>query len=294
MRILGLLVISTVLGGARAPSRNGAVQADSSRVVVLSLASEAFHNTRAVRVYLPAGYDSGPNRERRYPVLYLNDGFAVFSARGWNAPGVLDSLIASRRIPPMIVVGIDNAASIPGAGNPGRDRANEFLPYPDSTEPDLAAPQGAKYPGFVVHEVMPLISRTFRILGGPENTGIGGSSYGGIAALVTVLRQPGTFGSLLLESTPLFLFHEHLLADCRTLRTWPRAIDVGVGTRETDDERVSAAGIGALQRFVALARERSPGTRVHLDVVEGATHTSAAWRARLPAALTFLFGARSD
>ncbi|HVT39294.1 MAG TPA: alpha/beta hydrolase-fold protein [Gemmatimonadaceae bacterium] len=294
MWTFGLLLTSIVFPGSRPLPRNAAIQTDSSRVVVLTLDSDTFHNTRAVRVYLPAGYDSERSRERRYPVFYLNDGFSVFSARGWNAPGILDSLMAARSIPPMIVVGIDNAASITGARNPARDRANEFLPWPDSTEPDLSAPRGLKYPAFVVHEVMPLISRRFRTLSGPENTGIGGSSYGGIAALVTVLGEPRTFGTLLLESTPLFLFHERLIAESRTLRTWPRAIAVGVGTRETDDERLNAVGTSALQRFVALARERSPGSRVDLAVVEGAAHNAAAWRARLPGALTFLFGARSE
>src|ERR1700730_16056249 len=164
MWALCLLLMSAVIPGARPLSQNAATQADSSRVVVLSLASETFHNTPAIRVYLPSGYDGGANREQRYPVFYLNDGFSVFNVRGWNVSGALDSLIATGRIPPMIVVGIDTAASMAASTNPGRDRANEFLPYPDSTEPDLPAPQGLKYPAFVVNDVMPLISRTFRTL----------------------------------------------------------------------------------------------------------------------------------
>jgi predicted alpha/beta superfamily hydrolase len=164
------------------------------------------------------------------------------------------------------------------------------LPYPDSTEPDVPHPRGSEYPAFVVDEVMPFVARTFRTLDGPASTGIGGSSYGGIAALVTVLRRPGVFGTLLLESTPVFLFRGRLLEEARDLKAWPGAVYVGVGTRETDDARVLAKGEGALKRFVGVVRVASPLTRVHYHVVEGATHTSRAWGARLPTALTFLYG----
>ena len=99
---------------------------DSSQIIELSLASRIFGNTRSIRVYLPQGYSPGDSG-RRYPAFYFNDGFAVFSARSWNAARTLDSLIRARLIPPLIVVGIDNAASISGFANPARARANEFL-----------------------------------------------------------------------------------------------------------------------------------------------------------------------
>jgi predicted alpha/beta superfamily hydrolase len=272
-----------------APSSDARVTHRASQVAILPLASRIFHNTRSIRVYLPPGYDSGDSM-RRYPVLYFNDGFSVFAPRGWNAPHTLDSLITAKVIPPMIVVGIDNAASIAGVPDPERARADEFLPFPDPTEPDLTSPHGASYPSFIVDEVMPLIARSFPVLGGPEHTGIGGSSYGGIAALTTVLRRPDVFGTLLLESTPLFLFDGRLVDESRTLTAWPAAIYVGVGTRETVDSRIAASGQAALERFVRVAQERAPRSRTRLTVIEGATHTSSAWRARLPGALTFLYG----
>jgi predicted alpha/beta superfamily hydrolase len=135
---------------------------------------------------------------------------------------------------------------------------------------------------------MPLIAGKFRILTGPENTGIGGSSYGGVAALTCVFRRPGTFGMLLLESTPLFLFDRRLLEEARSLPAFPSAVYVGIGTRETGDEAVLRASAGVQEAFVDIVHQRSPGTRVLLNVVEGATHSSAAWRARMPTALAFL------
>ena len=283
--------LGTPAGGApRRPhaAARPAPQADTSRVVVIPIASRVLGNTRALRVYLPPGAAPG-DTARRFPALYLNDGFAVMSPRGWNARRTLDSLIAARAVAPMVVVAIDNAASIPGIPDPGRARADEYLPYPDATEPDLPSPRGGEYARFVVEEVVPLVERSFPVQRGAAHRGIGGSSYGAVAALVSVLRYPGVFGALLLESPPLFLFRGRLVDEAAALPTWPAAVHVGLGTRETDDAAVSAAGRAAIDRFVRLAGERSPATRVRLHVVEGATHTSAAWGARLPEALRFVY-----
>lgn len=266
--------------------------ADNSQVVVTPITSTVFQNTRSLRVYLPAGYASDQTA-RRYPVMYFNDGFAVFAPRSWNAPRTLDSLIANRIIPPMIVVGIDNAASIPGVQNPVQARTNEFLPYPDSTEPNLPDPQGLRYPEFIVNEVMPLIERSFRVLTGAEHTGIAGSSYGALAALITVTRHPGRFSALILESAPLFLFKQRLITESQKFTNWPAAVYVGVGTGESDDPAVlRLASDNLLERFTNIVRAQSPSSRVKYFVVDGATHSSAAWGARLPVAMTFLYGGR--
>src|SRR5438128_4694641 len=44
------------------------------------LDSRVFGNTRSLRVLVPRGYDAPENRERRYPVLYMNDGQTLFDA----------------------------------------------------------------------------------------------------------------------------------------------------------------------------------------------------------------------
>jgi pimeloyl-ACP methyl ester carboxylesterase len=47
---------------------------------------------------------------------------------------------------------------------------------------------------------MPLIEERYSVLKGPENTGLGGSSLGGLITLYTQLAAPGVFGRLLIES----------------------------------------------------------------------------------------------
>jgi enterochelin esterase-like enzyme len=294
-RVLAAIWMTAVVDGcatstARIAPTSPSASADSGRTVVLSLTSRVFGNTRAIRVHVPAGYDDPVNAGRRYPVLYMNDGFAVFSPRLWGAPGIVDSLIRRKAIEPIILVGIDNAASIAGSTNPNRDRTNEYLPYPDPLEPDVPAPRGEQYPDFLLHEVMPRVEATFRVSTEPARTAIGGSSYGGIAALYVANKTDGRFGSLLLESTAAFLFGGRLIREAAESRTFPTSVYIGLGSMETSEPAVLAAAAGIPDKLEDVLNRRKPPPRVLFNYVEGAKHEPAAWRSRLPKALIFLFG----
>lgn len=259
--------------------------ASAPDVRILPLASAVFKNTRDIRVYLPPGYDSPGQRGVTYPVLYLNDGFAVFSPRAWDAPHLLDDLIRARTVPPLILIGIDNAASIDSAKTPNLDRTSEYLPYLDADEPDVPSPRGQDYPRFLFGEVMPLVERTFRI--DRDRVSLAGSSYGGIAALYASIAAPRRVSGLMLESTPLFMFGERLTKDADAAK-WPSVVYIGIGSKETDDLEVLEKGARATEHFVVAAE--ASGARVVVNRVEGASHNSAAWKARFPAAIVALFG----
>lgn len=253
-------------------------------VRTLTLESAVFGNSRAIRVYLPPGYSAASDDARRYPVLYLNDGYAVFAAKAWDAPTQLDRLISEHRVRPLILVGIDNAASIDGAKTPILDRAAEYLPYPDPSEPDVPAPRGSLYPRFLFDEVMPLVEREVRV--DRNDVSLGGASYGGIAAVYAAFHAPRKIARLVLESTPLFLFDERLTKEAEH-KSWPAVVYAGIGTRETDDAEILGKGAAALDRFLDAATRA--GVRTRLNRVTGAEHNSAAWKARFPTALEWLF-----
>ncbi len=269
----------------------------SPNVEILELKSAVFSNTRAIRVLLPPGYRDPENATRTYPVLYLNDGIMAFRPAAINVEGAVHGLIKRGEIPPLIVVGIDNGASTKESKDPLVGRANEFLPYPDvgfAPNQLYAAnppkPQGMRYPEFVVGEVMPLVEGRFRIARGPENTGIGGFSYGGVAALHTALTRPDIFGRLLLESTPLWIGPDlQLLKAAGAARRWPGVVTIGRGSAESPDAEINAEGqreVEVLRRAIAAA---SPGTRLRVFTGEGDVHEPAAWRRRLPGSIKFLF-----
>jgi predicted alpha/beta superfamily hydrolase len=258
--------------------------------------SKVFGNTRVIRVLLPPGYGDPANGKKRYPVLYLNDGqnlfdasTSVFNPLEWQADEAVGRLIRARAIEPIIVVGVDNA------GRSGR--ANEYLPYPDAyLTPPLPNPEGDKYPDLLIREVLPFINRQYRTRTGAEHTGLGGSSYGALIALYTVVNRPGVFGRLLLESPSLYVADGRLLTASRGVSKWPRKIYIGVGTNEggravcrpgvSDEEAVR--DVLKLERAFRAAGLR--GDRLKVVVEECAVHNEAAWAKRLPGALTFLYG----
>ena len=174
----------SVAGAASAqavPADTACKSTASGDLRVHALKSGIFGNERNIRVLLPAGYADAANRDRRYPVLYMLDGQNVFDAclsdvsgHEWSVDETVQRLAAEQKIPPMIVVGVDHA---------GKDRAREYLPYKDFFgNPDMGEPAGKRFPDFMTNEVMPLVDSRYRTLTGQPNTGIGGSSYGGVAS----------------------------------------------------------------------------------------------------------------
>ena len=88
-----------------------------------TLKSSIFGNERTIRVLLPAGYGDAGNKDRRYPVLYMLDGQNVFDAclsdvshHEWSVDETVQKLIADKKVPPMIVVGVDHAEREPDRG----------------------------------------------------------------------------------------------------------------------------------------------------------------------------------
>jgi predicted alpha/beta superfamily hydrolase len=249
--------------------------------------SSVFRNTRMLRIWLPPRYDAPENTARHYPVLYLNDGQNLFeraTAFGgveWQVDETADRLIRQEVIPPLIVVGIDNAQS---------GRIREYLPY-RSFQPPILRPQGKRYPEFLMSEVMPFVEERYRIARGPENTGLGGSSLGALISLYTVIERPGVFGRLLLESPSLFIAYRRILKFSRLVRQWPARIFLAIGTREAgreDKDRQVVEDVRELER--SLRRAGLDERRLLVRIDEGATHSEAEWAKRFPDALGFLFG----
>lgn len=256
---------------------------------VHALASDIFNNTRSIRVLLPPGYDAAENRSKRYPVLYMLDGQNLFDAcrsevshEEWRLDETVYRLIREKAIPEMIVVGVDHA---------GAKRAYEFLPYRDSFNPDLEEPAGKYFPDFLATEVLPFVNGQYRTLTGQGNTGLGGSSYGGVATLYALLARPQTFGYGLIESPSIWVGMGQLIRDTAPLVAVPRKVFIAFGSGEMsggEGERLVQGFFSTVAaNFKAAGYDDSNFRYVY---EQGAKHTESAWARRLPAALKFLFG----
>lgn len=253
-----------------------------------TLESKIFDNTRKLRVLLPEGYK---RTNVDYPVLYLQDGQNLFNPNTsqsdqieWGVDETVLSLVRSRTIEKLIVVGIDNAGR--------QQRANEYLPWKDEfLDPPLEHPEGAKYPRFLIDEVMPFIESKYRVREGPENTGIGGSSYGALISLFAVIAEPGVFGKVLLESPSFYVNEAKILKISESAKVWPAKLHLGVGTNELDKKICDPADESheAVTDVRKLAKILEGKAEVQVMVEPCAVHSEIAWGSRLTDALEFLF-----
>ena len=238
-------------------------------------------------IYLPPDYGTA---DRRYPVLYMLDGQNLFDAclsdvshQEWGVDETVHRLVAEKKIPPLIVVGVDHA---------GKDRAHEYLPYKDYVGgSDMDEPAGKRFPDFLTGEVMPLVDGRYRTLQGQPNTGIGGSSYGGVASLYALLARPGQFGYGLIESPTLWVGMGQPVRDTDPLVAMPARVFMAFGGKEAGDPAVSDKMIGLVRRVEANFRAAGyDDSNIRVVIEPEALHSEPAWASRLPGALTFLFG----
>ena len=131
-------------------------------------------------VYTPPGYN--PKSKEKYPVLYLLHGYSD-AADGWTQVGkanfILDSLIASGKAKPMIVVmtlGYGNMAVL----KPGRT-------------PELGEQNYDLYQKALVTEVIPQIEANYHVSKKREDRAIAGLSMGGHESLFVGLTHPELF-----------------------------------------------------------------------------------------------------
>ena len=258
---------------------------------IITLNSKVYKNIRNLRVWLPANYFAPVNRNKRYPVLYMQDGQNLFDEataefHEWRFDETVQFLTGSMRIHPMIVVGIDSTPR----------RANEYLPYPDANNQELGKYEtqdvhGKQYGDFVMGEVMPLIQKKYRVLSGAHNTGLGGATYGADVALYTALAHPGVFGKVLLESPVLQVGNGQLRKDAEKATQFPERMYIGVGAAEESDAKTSAKDVEEVTDLEKALRSKGLGpSRLMVVVEEGAKRGELAWSHRLQKALLFLYG----
>ena len=195
--------------------------------------SRFLRNQRDLIIYLPPGYHAQPHRQ--YPVLYLHDGQNLFDGStsfipgmDWHVGHTADRCIREGLIEPLIIVGIYNA---------GKHRLQEYTP---TRMPRLGGGRASRYARFLIEEVSPFLQSNYRILGGMENTGIGGSSLGGLVSLFLGLRMPHVFGKIAALSPSVWWNQRVILrfADAAPVHPRPRVwLDIGTseGGRIVED-----------------------------------------------------------
>ncbi len=130
------------------------------------ISSKVMGHSYFLYIYLPSDYEASNNT---YPVLYLLDGDAVKD----DASRVVDELVTSGVIPPVIVVAI-------GYGSGRNMRMYDYTPTVDS---DGDGGGARDFWDFLTTELFPYIDSNYRVTPGGAYRYIAGHSFGGIAVL---------------------------------------------------------------------------------------------------------------
>jgi predicted alpha/beta superfamily hydrolase len=145
---------------------------------------------------------------------------------------------------------------------------------------------GRAYADFLVREVKPFIDSTYRTLGDVAHTSVGGSSLGGLITMAIAAWYPDVFSGYLVVS-PSVWWDDGVILRMVAEGAPPdgRRVWLDMGTAEGPGAVASAERL----RDALVARGWTEGRDLAFVVAEGAEHTEAAWAARGPDMLRFLY-----
>lgn len=240
--------------------------------------SEAFEipqliKTRRITALLPFDYHK---TDRRYPVLYLQDGqnlfddFAPFGS--WELRRQLARL-TEKNLGDVIVVAIDHAED---------ERIAEFTP---SQKTKLGVGDGKKYARFLAETLKPWIDLNYRTIPDAEHTGIGGSSMGGLISIYAVMQHPELYCRLMIFSPSLWVSPSLTELFNRETRGFTGRIYLYGGRREGDE-------LITLLNSFKNSLERNPNRdfiEVELNISDYGEHNEKAWGQEFPRALEWLY-----
>lgn len=252
--------------------------------------SPQLDNKRDILIYLPPSYEAS---QAHYPVLYMHDGYNLFdeatSYTGeWHVDETMEKLAQEEQLE-AIVVGIPSM---------GHDRLAEYSPFVDEK---YGGGRGEAYLSFLVHTLKPLVDTNFRTLPNKRNTGIFGSSMGGLISLYGFFHHPAAFGFAGVMSPSLWFANRAIFSYVEHAPFQQGKIYLDAGTREMGghwpDQTIlrsrSRRYYGRVRRMKRiLVKKGYRPTRNLLHVEDaGGGHNEAAWAYRLPNAIRYFLGA---
>ncbi len=213
----------------------------------------------------------------------MNDGQNLFDAataflgNEWGLDETAQRLILAREIQPLIIVGVYNT---------GMERVAEYTHIKDKRG---RGGRARAYGKLIVNELKPIIDRQYRTLPDAVNTGIGGSSLGGLVSMYFGLEHPEIFGKLLVMSPSVWWANAAILKEVSRIKHKIRQkIWLDVGTQEDAKPEICVEQARKL-RDALLAKGWLPGDELAYVEDEGGGHNEWAWGHRAPNALKFLF-----
>ena len=230
------------------------------------------NRTRKIWALLPHDYDTS---EERYPVMYLQDAQNLFNEDAEYGNWEIDKKLAvmsEYKIGKIIIIAIEHAEE---------DRIKEY----NVGRTILGKGQGKKYIRFVTKTLKPFVDNNFRTKKDRANTGIGGSSMGGLISIFSGLRYPKVFGKLMIFSPSLWVKPD---------------MKIKVDEEGTEDTKIYLYAGGdesdTMIEHVKNFKERAIASefvkdkmKINLSINKEGKHNETYWSDEFPKAIEWLF-----
>lgn len=245
-----------------------------------SVHSPELGNARDVSVWLPPSYAAS---SKRYPVIYMHDGQNLFDAATsyageWNVDETMQHLAGEGK--QAIVVGLPNTP----------DRMREYFPF---SHPYFGDGCGDDYLRFIFDTVKPQIDGAFPTKPDKANTGMAGSSLGGLITLYAYFKPDSRIGFAAALSPSLWIARGaiHQLAD-RGKRAGRLYYDIGTSEYKPNPRWGNVDPLADYRNLGETLSRRGYREGADWMYVEesGGQHNEGAWARRFPTAARFLLG----
>ncbi len=214
-------------------------------------------------VYTPPDYDG---KSTKYPVFYLQHGWGE-DETAWftqgRVPHIMDTMIADKKVKPMIIVmdnlnavkpgagatlfaarGLvpdpsDSSAQAGGSGTPGAGRGVGPGRGPGAGRGAGGMLGGSAFTDMMLIDLIPMIEKTYRALPGSANRAMAGLSMGGMQTKSTTMANLDKFSYIGLFSGGNITLAE--VKDPAAFKKQVKAVFFGSGELERPEANIAAA-----------------------------------------------------
>lgn len=231
--------------------------------------------TRRIWALLPYNY---ANSTESYPVLYLQDAQNLFNEESTFGNWEIDkklALLAEYGRGNLIVIAVEH-----GDG----DRIKEYIFDNELVTEDA---EGKKYLRFITDTLKPFVDQKYRTKKDRDNTGIGGSSLGGLISIYAGFLYPEVYSKLMIFSPSLWVEPNNNFPLMRFGKAFYTKVYLYGGEKEGSEM------VDRIQKFESALQHWEMQDYFDFEVktsinIEG-THQEFYWSQEFPRAIEWLY-----
>jgi predicted alpha/beta superfamily hydrolase len=232
------------------------------------------------QVLLPPSYEE--QRHKRYPVLYAQDGQALWTTSSdpfgvWRLDQSIDQLLELAVMEELIVVGIETSS----------DRMDKLSPVRDKA---YGGGRAQAHLDAMADVLKPHIDTAYRTRAGRDDTGLIGSSLGGLFSFFAAWNRPDVFGKAACLSSSFWWANRYMIRAVDYAPP-PRPLiylDSGVALNPDEERQDGFQHTRSMHRALVRAGY-TDGVDLHRLAFPGQYHSTGAWAARVAIPLQLLF-----